>query len=349
MEKTNRITVAAIVPVWNTADWMLEACMDSLLSQSYRLNEIIIVDDGSDNVDTLQCEQKYLENGIIKLICKDHSGISDTRNQGLDACCSDYVIFVDSDDVVLPDYVLKYVQKLYEQKCDYIVGSGHWIDNDGTDNMEGVYPDRAVISDPKRYPYHMWTSGPKMYNMAFLNKIDCRFPSGCANEDAVFSFYTSVCAEKVLAIDYPGYCVRKRQTSTCRTRKSYYTVTVNAVPYEMLKTIIHKANESNEYCRLVVTFQVINTLFFTSSVMSMYSDKQEKKRIIDNAISFTVDNIPKLKGYHDMNKYYKFSRGNFATTMVFDYLVYRSPRLAKSYLYMVMYLSRFFLFLKGIE
>lgn len=89
--------ISVIVPVYNM-ELYLDKCIQSIINQTYRNLEIILVDDGSTDRSLLLCEQYADSDRRIKVIHKTNGGLSSARNAGLDACSGDYVGFVDSDD-----------------------------------------------------------------------------------------------------------------------------------------------------------------------------------------------------------------------------------------------------------
>lgn len=109
MKKKSLVTL--IIPAYNTEKY-ISKCLESILKQSYQELEIIILDDGSLDKTNEIC-QKYvaMDNRII-LISKKNTGVSDTRNVGIQNARGKYVIFVDSDDYVTSDYVEVLVRKI---------------------------------------------------------------------------------------------------------------------------------------------------------------------------------------------------------------------------------------------
>ena len=97
----------------------LRQCLDSILRQTFRPLEIILVNDGStDGSDTIcQNMQKLMSNCLSK---KENGGVSDARNVGLDAVTSDYVLFIDSDDWIEPTYVEVLYEKIEEYQADIV-------------------------------------------------------------------------------------------------------------------------------------------------------------------------------------------------------------------------------------
>lgn len=94
--------ITIIVPVYN-AELFLRSSVDSVLAQTYRNLEIILVDDGSSDLSGAICDSYAEQDKRVRAIHKSNGGVSSARNAGLDAATGDYVAFVDSDDTVDPD------------------------------------------------------------------------------------------------------------------------------------------------------------------------------------------------------------------------------------------------------
>lgn len=109
--------VSIIVPVYNVAAY-LEECILSLISQSYRNLEIILVDDASpDNCGAI-CDSYAARDSRVRVIHKENGGAASARNAGLDAARGAYICFVDSDDTVESDYIRHLVHTLEEACAD---------------------------------------------------------------------------------------------------------------------------------------------------------------------------------------------------------------------------------------
>lgn len=108
-------TISIVVPIYNVQNY-LEDCIDSILSQSFKDFELILVDDGSTDNCLKICEKyKQLDNRII-VIHKQNEGLSSARNTGIEVACGDYISFIDSDDFIHKDMY----KILYEstKKCN---------------------------------------------------------------------------------------------------------------------------------------------------------------------------------------------------------------------------------------
>ncbi|ORU23018.1 glycosyl transferase, partial [Francisella tularensis subsp. holarctica] len=89
--------ITLVIPIYNIENY-LGRCLDSVINQTYKDLEIILVNDGSTDNSLEICESYAKEDSRIKIINKNNGGLSSARNVGLDACKGDYVTFIDSDD-----------------------------------------------------------------------------------------------------------------------------------------------------------------------------------------------------------------------------------------------------------
>lgn len=96
--------ISVIIPVYNVKDY-LQACIDSVRSQTYTNLEIILVDDGSTDESGAMCDRYATEDGRVRVIHKTNGGQSSARNMGIDAASGKWLTFVDSDDLIAPDMV----------------------------------------------------------------------------------------------------------------------------------------------------------------------------------------------------------------------------------------------------
>lgn len=118
MEQEKLISV--IVPVYNV-EAFLEPCVRSIIGQTYRRLEIILVDDGSPDNCPQMCEQWAQKDERIRVLHKENGGLSDARNAGLKAATGEFVLFVDSDDWIAPEMAEKMLDAMVEYKADMVL------------------------------------------------------------------------------------------------------------------------------------------------------------------------------------------------------------------------------------
>lgn len=178
--------ISVIVPVYNVEKY-LRQCLDSIINQTYRNLEIILVDDGSTDSSGIICDEYAQIDARIKVIHKENGGLSSARNAGLDVCISggDYVAFVDSDDWLELDMY----ERLYETSKKYnadIVASKIYLEYKNKTGFlnERYWPQKVVTIDEfnkmrlfKDVCYqrlYYTTVCNKLYNSQIFKKL--RFP-----------------------------------------------------------------------------------------------------------------------------------------------------------------------------
>ena len=112
----NTPLVSVIVPVYNVAPY-LEQCLDSIVNQTYRHLEIILVDDGSTDDSGAICDRYAEGDNRIRVVHLKNKGLSGARNSGLDIASGEYIIFIDSDDYIWEGTVEGYIS-LFSQHAD---------------------------------------------------------------------------------------------------------------------------------------------------------------------------------------------------------------------------------------
>ena len=96
--------ISVIVPIYKVEPY-LRKCVDSILNQTYRNLEVILVDDGSPDKCGEICDEYAQKDSRVKVIHKENGGVSDARNVGLDVCTGEYITFVDSDDWIEQEHI----------------------------------------------------------------------------------------------------------------------------------------------------------------------------------------------------------------------------------------------------
>ncbi len=117
MEKQHKVSI--IVAVYNVEHY-IQRCVDSLLSQTYRNTEIILVDDGSTDGSSVICDEYAAKDSRVKVVHKHNGGVSSARQVGLDTSSGDYVIHADPDDYVEADMIASLLSKALETEADIV-------------------------------------------------------------------------------------------------------------------------------------------------------------------------------------------------------------------------------------
>ena len=209
--------LSVVIPVFNMEKY-IDRCLESLIRQTDNDFEVILVDDGSIDK-SYETAVSYLENSYInhKVIKKNNQGQSIARNIGMQSAKGEYILFLDSDDIVSKNLVSECKQAVFE-KPDILMFDYKRVDEDGTtrenkislssdDNVAGC----EIIKKYKENQFNMWTSSA-IYRREFLRRKKIIFcPEAHAAEDLGFQFKALLSTDRVKVINYvlSYYCQRK--------------------------------------------------------------------------------------------------------------------------------------------
>ena len=218
--------ISVIVPVYN-AEKYLQKCLDSILEQTYKNLEIIIINDGSTDNSGQICQEYEKQDDRIVYIEKENSGVSDTRNAGMNRMTGPYVTFVDSDDWLEPNYVKFLYEKLIEHQADIVVGNYTSFNESNSvfyfhtsaDYYEKVYDNKSVIPclyDAKELlKSALIVPWGKIYKKEIIANF--RFPIDRIVEDALFNLKALLDSKKVVYVNKSAYIYRVREGSLSNT------------------------------------------------------------------------------------------------------------------------------------
>lgn len=275
------VLLSFVIPVYNVETY-LEACLDSILSQTPEACELVLVDDGATDASGAICDRYAERCPIVKVIHKENGGLSSARNAGLAVAEGKYVTFVDSDDKLFPDSVAALLDWIRTEDADLcflraskLFPSGKLIDlNEGIvrSELRGKPREAAIghLATRPKYPGYAWA---KLFRRAFLMEHDLHFPYDRRfSEDLGFIRDCILCAERFDVLDVPFYQYRQSRTGS----------------------ITQKGSAKNFYDLL---------LFITESAQRLTVDRQAKDALSGDVMSFaayeyfvlllTYCNIPK--------------------------------------------------------
>ena len=201
--------VSVIVAVYNIEEY-LPRCVDSILAQTYRNLEIILVDDGSKDQSGNICDSYAEKDRRIKVIHKKNGGLSDARNAGMNAATGEYIGFVDGDDWIEPDmyramYFACEKEKAQAAVCRYKQITKSGIIDGSAGNSVSLSRDEAleiyVCGDERYLIYNsVWS---KLFARDLVE--DMRFPVGKNSEDIMFTTRAFCRMERLVYLDEAYY------------------------------------------------------------------------------------------------------------------------------------------------
>lgn len=217
--------VSILVPVYNV-ELSLDKCIQSILKQTYKNFELILVDDGSTDNSLSMCYEYAEKDKRIKIIKKEsHTCLSDVRNVGIENATGEYIMFVDSDDYVCETFVEDMVEAIENKNVDVVRCKAREHKKDGSTSIENLrgYENRILKNNEIRELIpHLITRNDNIacYSWVLIikkNVLNIRFnPSTYCLQDAVF--FVELLLKSVSSIyflDKPlyEYCFNKNGTS----------------------------------------------------------------------------------------------------------------------------------------
>lgn len=214
--------VSVIIPCFNVEDFVFHA-VNSVLNQSLRNSEIIIVDDGSTD-ETLKIIQQFRkQSNRVRIISKSNGGLSSARNKGLLAANGEYIVFLDGDDWLRNDALEKLYKKAKDENLDVLIADTLFYYS--ADHMDLIY------KRPKHFEAFGISSGidcfielkrnncyapmavNQIYKKEFLIKNELNFFYGLLNEDELWTPQVLFKAQRVNCMEFPFYYYRQRNNS----------------------------------------------------------------------------------------------------------------------------------------
>lgn len=240
--------VSVIVPIYGVEEY-LDKCINSIINQTYKNLEIILVDDGSPDKCPDICDEWAKIDNRIKVIHKKNGGLSDARNAGIDCARGEYFIFVDSDDWIESTMVehLLTVCKKYDVKlvsCARYITDGNSINAVAFSGNERVYSAEETLKEilsGKAIDVAAWD---KIYARALFDSV--RFPVGENNEDIAVFYKIVDSAGKVAHSGTTEYYYRNRSGSITKLK---YSIEARKVIEKNLDSIEAFIKKNYPMCR----------------------------------------------------------------------------------------------------
>ena len=161
-------TVSIIVPVYN-AEATISRCIESIINQEYRDFELLLIDDGSTDSSGTICVRYAAEDSRIRLIHKENTGVSETRNMALDLACGTYLQFLDSDDWITPNATRLFVEEAERYHCDMVISDFYRVVGKRV-AQKGDIDDDCVLTQ-EEFSAHMLQNPADFYYGVLWNKL----------------------------------------------------------------------------------------------------------------------------------------------------------------------------------
>jgi len=279
--------ISVIIPIYNVESYIRE-CIDSVINQTYKNLEIILVNDGSsDNSPQICDDYSKKDSRIIVIHKKYNSGPSDTRNAGLKISKGEYIYFLDSDDYIVKDAIESLLSEAQYYSADIVFFDARIIGNTNNPNYPpNTYLRKGLYSNPLKGLYMLEKllensdyrpSVPLLFirrNILIENEI--KFYSGILYEDELFTFKLFLISTIVVYLQKPLYYRRIRDNSIM-TRKigQHQFLSLITIAAEFVNIYVNQTKMNNN--RYIIKNHFNNILLI---VKNRYYQLSLKDRII---------------------------------------------------------------------
>lgn len=258
----SRVKISVIIPVYNVVAY-LEQCVESVLNQTCREIEIILVDDGSTDGSGMLCDVYALKDQRVKVIHQQNQGLSCARNAGIRAACGDYILFVDSDDYIETESCTRFLTVLDTGDYDLVRAKSFVTGPQGDEPKSTPKTDSTISFTGAEFMYRAMKKGNmrmcvpySLYKRAFILDNDLWFEPGLLHEDELWTPQALLASGKICAWNYYFYHHREREGSICRSGwnerryNSYMTVCRKLYPLYCRQPQKYRVQFLNYLCML---------------------------------------------------------------------------------------------------
>lgn len=323
IRKYSNIKASIIIPCYNSAK-TIERTLHSIINQLHKNVEILILNDGSkDDLENI-INKKIYKTMNIKYIKKENTGVSDTRNVGLKMATGKYIFFVDSDDVISPNFVYRNILECEENNFDCIM-SNQSRDVDSVErgkmdkfNHKALHHERDKTLEYFMYNKERIVFASMIYRKKLIDDLNLQFDVKTKyGEDLEFVWKYLVNCNKIGILKESMYGYYNNPTSAVNTVK--WTKIDLPTAMERVSKYLHNRNDS--FANHFDNYMLPRTYWTTAKTFSIGNKKEYYNKFI---INFPVkENMKKLIKF-SKSKLLKYSSFLF---VVNKYLFYYSIRL----------------------
>lgn len=207
--------ISIVVPIYNVERY-LDECLISIRQQTYSNLQIILVEDSSTDSSVLVIDSHLMDVRVHLIRHEKNRGLSAARNTGIEAAIGDYVMFVDSDDVIDPRLVESCLNCIGQTGADLVVYGFKTFNDEDSFRVQlpaesaSSIESRPLGNDYFELPHFAWL---KFVHRDLLQSRDMRFPVGLCYEDWPFHWGLGLAAKKKFVLENSLYYYRQRRSS----------------------------------------------------------------------------------------------------------------------------------------
>lgn len=271
--------ISIVVPIYNVEQY-LQKCVDSLINQTYKNLEIILVDDGSPDNCPKICDEYAKQDSRIKVIHKENGGLSDARNAGMNIATGEYISFIDSDDWIKSEMIEDMYNRMIEDNSDLVSSGVLWVDENGAEIRNATVSENCVLNTEQamaelindgKLKQHVWN---KLYKADLIKNIP--FDKGKYHEDVFWSYKVIGEAERI-SIEKNSYYFYVQRSESIMGEK-YSAKRLDALDAMELRCEYIKEKFPNLYNN-ALTIYIGSCMYHLQLALSVGTDKDVIRNI----------------------------------------------------------------------
>ena len=278
--------ISIVIPVYNVEKFIRD-CLDSVICQTYKVIEILLIDDGSTDRSGEICDEYEKKDQRITVLHQENQGLSSARNLGIQTAKGSLITFLDSDDMIAPRYLETLYDAMIETEADIAVSDYGRISSEGNSIKEieecstkcsnVVFNNVDAIKEVYGKKYHgmQFIACGKLYRKSLYKDKGIVFPIGKIHEDTFTTYKVIYAARRICYVDTPLYLYRVRSGSIMNSHFSEKSL----VKFDAIKEECDFYKNNNQ-------IELLNLAFFNylhekkNTINEMLTDKTiERSRV----------------------------------------------------------------------
>ncbi len=287
------VDISIIVPIYNASKY-LKKCLDSLVNQTKKELEFILINDGS--TDDSETIIKSYKDSRIKYFKRSNHGIGKTRNFGINKASGKYIMFLDSDDYLEENACEILYEKIDKERLDLVVCDFYRVNSDSKE-VEKItsFKNTTLKDNPNLLLNVNLAPWNKIYRSDLIKNNNIKFIEGLKYEDAPFVALSLLKAKKIGKVDKTliYYTIHDKSETTVRDERIFDIIKI--------VDIIRSYFKDYDWSREVVDTLTIKILVNYNIQQRVIKDKNIRNKFIDDTFYYFEKNIPNYKS----NIYFK--------------------------------------------
>lgn len=289
--------ISIVVPIYNVEKY-LKKCIDSIINQTYKNLEIILVDDGSPDNCPKICDDYAKLDSRIKVIHKKNGGLSDARNNGIKNSTGKYISFIDSDDYIEQNMIEELYKAIKEGSQIAICNRLEYFESMNPPKFKKsfindknllIMDKKEAISELCSFRFFDMSAWAKLYKRNLFN--DIQFPIGKLSEDYYIMYKLFDKCQKISYLNKPLYIYNQRQGSISKNKRINYDYKFAAE--EQMNYIEDKYPDLKEYVRTAYALSnmtIFNWYVTNRRTVPSLKEYKELKSNVKNNLQYIISN-----------------------------------------------------------